>query len=417
MGYHTKSTLTGLTKDERKRNSDRVSQRALRERKKDRIQYLERTVERLQNQDADGSVRELMEEVERLKEEKESLKRLVDQLGGVTSSLQQWRSSAGGERGSSSESGTAILASSKTEAGGFLTELAPGRNPLFVDISRDYERLKARPDVANMLRDTHTLIKATLNGWHSIVRTEANPLQDILENLHERLDLGPNSRLIDQLSIYYLTQMALLVLEDPNLESSINMVPFWLYPTETQKAVHHHLIIGMLPWPSMRDHVVRNPSVRFLEKDCEAFTLEFLRCIRFVPQINFETSFAVNEYSGRLAISRTYRHLFFDSPPFAMTPEFFTNFPEFIDMIPEWKILQTNLRGGESSVVVHSQPFGRQNGDAFNKDGEWPMHPSMAEQGGFISAAPGYGPLEMGQDFPNLDLRDIPLGPEYLEWL
>ena len=122
MGYHTKSTLTGLTKDERKRNSDRVSQRALRERKKDRIQYLERTVERLQNQDADGSVRELMEEVERLKEEKESLKRLVDQLGGVTSSLQQWRSSAGGERGSSSESGTAISASSETEAGGFLTE-------------------------------------------------------------------------------------------------------------------------------------------------------------------------------------------------------------------------------------------------------------------------------------------------------
>lgn len=113
MGYLTKSTLT---KEERKRNSDRVAQRALRERKKDRIQFLERTVERLQNQDTDGSVRELMDEVKRLREEKESLKRLVDQLGGVTSSLQQW-CSAGGERSSSSsESKTVISAPSETEA-------------------------------------------------------------------------------------------------------------------------------------------------------------------------------------------------------------------------------------------------------------------------------------------------------------
>lgn len=119
MGYRTKSTLT---KEERKRNSDRVAQRALRERKKDRIQFLERTVERLQNQDTDGSVRELTEEVERLREEKKSLRRLIDQLGGVTSSLQQWCSSAGGERGSSSESGTAIFAPSETEAETSLTE-------------------------------------------------------------------------------------------------------------------------------------------------------------------------------------------------------------------------------------------------------------------------------------------------------
>ncbi|KFZ03953.1 hypothetical protein V502_10529 [Pseudogymnoascus sp. VKM F-4520 (FW-2644)] len=384
MGYRTKSTLT---KEERKRNSDRVSQRALRERKKDRIQFLERTVERLQNQDTDGSVRELMEEVEQLREEKESLKRLVDQLGGVTSSLQQWCSSTEGERGSSSESGTAISAPSETEAETSLTKAAPARNALFVDISRDYERLKARPDVANMLRDTHTILKATLNGWQSIVRTEVNPLQDILESLHERLDLGPKSRLIDQLSIYYLTQMALLLLEDPNSESSINTVPFWLHPTETQKAVPHHLVIDMLPWPSMRDH------------------------------INFESTFTVNDFSGRLAVSRTYRHLFFDSPPFSMTPEFFTKFPEFIDMIPEWRTLETKAREGESSVVVHSRGVGRQNGDAFDKYGEWPAYLSMVDQGGFISAAPGYGPLEMSQNMLNLDPQDDLLGLEYLEGL
>lgn len=167
----------------------------------------------------------------------------------------------------------------------------------------------------------------------------------------------------------------------------------------------------------MRDHVVHNPSVRFLERDCEAFTLEFLRCIRFVPQINFETSFTVNEFSGRLSISRTYRHLFFDSPPFAMTPEFFTKFSEFKDMIPEWKVPQTNFREGEGSVVVHSQLSGRQNGDTFNNDSEWPIHSNMGDQGEFISAAPGYCTLEMSQNMPDLDLQSIPLELEYLEWL
>jgi len=167
----------------------------------------------------------------------------------------------------------------------------------------------------------------------------------------------------------------------------------------------------------MRDWVIRNPSVRFLEKDCEAFTLEFLRCIRFVPQISFESSFTVNDFSGRLAVSRTYRHLFFDSPPFSMTPEFFTKFPEFIGMIPEWRTLETKAREGETSVAVHSRGVGRQNGYAFDKDGEWPAYPSMVDQGGFISAALGYGPLEMSQNMPNLDPQDDLLGQEYLEWL
>lgn len=120
MTCHTKSTLTGLTKDERKRNSDRVSQRALRERKKDRMQHLERTVEQLQNQNADGNVQLLINEIERLKEEKETLKRQVNQLSGVIPSLQQESDSAEGERFSISGTATAVLASS--EAGNFLAE-------------------------------------------------------------------------------------------------------------------------------------------------------------------------------------------------------------------------------------------------------------------------------------------------------
>lgn len=170
----------------------------------------------------------------------------------------------------------------------------------------------------------------------------------------------------------------------------------------------------------MRDHVIRNPSVRFLEKDCEAFTLEFLRCIRFVPQINFESSFTVNDFSGRLAVSRTYRHLFFDSPPFSMTPEFFTKFPEFIDMIPEWRTLETKAKEGESSVVLSSRGFGgfgRQNGYAFDKDAEWPAYPSMVDQGGFISAALDYSPIEMSQNMPDLEPQDDLLGLDYSEWL
>ena len=167
----------------------------------------------------------------------------------------------------------------------------------------------------------------------------------------------------------------------------------------------------------MRDHVIRNPSVRFLEKDCEAFTLEFLRCIRFVPQISFESSFTVNDFSGHLAVSRTYRHLFFDSPPFSMAPEFFTKFPEFKDLIPEWRTLETKAKEGECSVVVHPRGLGRHNGDAFDKDGEWPASPSMVDQGGFISATPGYGSLEMGQTMPSLNPQDDLLGLEYLEWL
>ncbi|CAG8954967.1 hypothetical protein HYFRA_00008656 [Hymenoscyphus fraxineus] len=406
MGYPTKSALT---KEERKRNSDRVAQRALRERKKDRIHFLERTLERQQSQDTDGSVRELTKEVERLREEKESLRRLVDQLGGVTSSLQQWCSSAGVGRGSSSESGIAISATSETE-------VSPPRSPLFIDISRDYERLKSRQDVANILRDSHTILKATLNGWQSIIRTEPNPLNDILECVYERLDLGPKSRFIDQLSIYYLTQMALLILEDPNSESSINMVPFWLHHTETQKAAPHYLVIDMLPWPLMRDYVIHNPSVRFLERDCEAFTLEFLRCIRFVPQISFESSFTINDFSGRLAVSRTYRPLFFDSPPFSMTPEFFTKFPEFIGMIPEWRTLESKAREEETSVVVR-RGVGMQNRYAFDKDGEWTAYKSMVDQGATISAALGYDPLEMTRNMPNFHPQDDLLGQEYLEWL
>jgi len=167
----------------------------------------------------------------------------------------------------------------------------------------------------------------------------------------------------------------------------------------------------------MRDYVIRNPSVRFLDKDCEAFTLEFLRCIRFVPQISFESSFTVNDFSGRLAVSRIYRHLFFDSPPFSMTPEFFTKFPEFIGIIPEWRTLETKTREGETSVAIHSRGVGRQNGYAFDKDGEWPAHPSTVDQGGVISAALGYGPLEISQNMPNLDPQDDLLGQEYLEWL
>ncbi|KAL2065656.1 hypothetical protein VTL71DRAFT_3326 [Oculimacula yallundae] len=327
MGGPTKSTLIGLTKDERKRNSDRASQRALRERKKDRIQYLERTVDRLHNQDADGSVRELMEEVEQLKDEKESLKRLVDQVGVVTSSLQQWRVSAGGERGTL-ESGAATSASPETETGGFQTEVASRRSPLFVEIVRDYARLKARPDVVNMLRDTYNIVKATLNGWESIVKTEANPLQDTLGKYPYE------TRLRSEEQVNRPAECILFdALEDPNSEDSISVVPFWLHHTETQKAVQHSLIVGILPWPSMRDYRVRNPSFGILEAEFEVFTLEFLRCIRFVPQINFESSFTIDEFSGRLEISRAYRHLFFDSSPFAMASEFFMSFPEFKDMV------------------------------------------------------------------------------------
>lgn len=91
MGPRSKSALS---KEERKRNSDRESQRALRERKKDRMAFLEHTVKQLQKQNNDERVHELLKEIEALREDKISLEKLVSQLGTVTSSLKDLTASA-----------------------------------------------------------------------------------------------------------------------------------------------------------------------------------------------------------------------------------------------------------------------------------------------------------------------------------
>jgi hypothetical protein len=100
-----------------------------------------------------------------------------------------------------------------------------------------------------------------------------------------------------------------------------------------------------------------------------------------------------------------------------MALEFFTKFPEFKDMIPEWRTVETRAKEGESSVVIHTRRFRKHNGSEFDKDDEWPACPNIIDQEGLISAGPGYGPLEVGQTMPSLDPQDDLLGIEYLEWL
>ncbi|RDW76195.1 hypothetical protein BP5796_07016 [Coleophoma crateriformis] len=407
-----------LSKEEKKRNSDRESQRTLRERKKARVAYLERTVEQLQKQNSDEKVRELMKEVEALREEKLSLEKLVDQLGTVTSSLKELTTSARGQ--SSGKDGQSDMGSNTPDTNG--TEVAfllgefdtiengldagrthPSRQgqsptyheiiptnfpsaafskpPLFLEIGYGFEKLKQRPDAHAILQDTHTIVKATLNGWQSIMQGNDNPLPDILVRLHDRLELGPQSRLIDQLSVYYLTQLSLLRLVDQNHKSYLDMIPAWLLPT-----------------PKMRDHIINNPAVTALIRDCESFALAFLRNLRFNPQISIESTFTVDDFNGRLALSRTYRHLFFDDTPFSLAPDFFLRFPEFEHVVPAWRgngvaIPQT----GTNPLVIPSMEC----------HGANPGRPATLDQQRWVDPSPGSPSI-----FESVDQSSFGLDPK-----
>lgn len=151
-----------------------------------------------------------------------------------------------------------------------------------------------------------------------------------------------------------------------------------------------------------------------MEQDCEAFTLAFLRCIRFVPQISFESYFTIDESSGRLAISRTYRHLFYDSPPFSMAAEFFTTFPAFKNMMPKWK--DVRIRQG-SSCVVYPRESQRPDEGADVVNGALLELLGLGKRQDHGSVIPDHSILDIDQIIQNSNSRDDFLGLDYLLWI
>ncbi|PYH93141.1 hypothetical protein BO71DRAFT_450955 [Aspergillus ellipticus CBS 707.79] len=328
-----------ISKREKKRTQDRNAQRASRQRTKDRLALLELQVSQLQG----NADKVLSDEVQQMRKERSEIRTLTDHLLTIAGAMK-------------------TTLDANDDAPMRPTSLAGENTPnsgLVSNIFRDYETLKGvGPTPVLPLSDTNIILNGILNGWDDHVNDDEEPIQRLMAHLHRRFMLErPLARLIDQLGLLYLAQLAFLFLlaQHEGNQYHLAQIPGWLCPLPAQMKTPHNISIDMLPWPQLRMHLLSTQmeaAVTINTEPCESFAVHALRSLYFFPQINFEDAYTIG-LDRRLAVSSQFQHYFAPdsvSCPFAVDSKFLSEYPDLRGLIPEFNDFQL------SSLSPFSQP-------------------------------------------------------------
>ncbi|KAL5333303.1 hypothetical protein BJX70DRAFT_381411 [Aspergillus crustosus] len=100
-------------------------------------------------------------------------------------------------------------------------------------------------------------------------------------------------------------------------------VPPWLYPTEIQKTIPHPVCIDFLPWPGLRDRLIRNSQQI---QDTRHSVILYMRTIHF--QWPEDQDFIYTSENGELMTTQGFETGLYSYENWQVSPEWAATFPK-----------------------------------------------------------------------------------------
>ncbi|KAM5372586.1 hypothetical protein ACJZ2D_007360 [Fusarium nematophilum] len=363
----------------RKRELDRKAQRAARAKTKSRIAHLESLVESIRNQDAEGNTTALMEQLGKVKEERDSLIRVLEnvqdsiktQLRGLDCSSISSKERNTRQHGSKPPAAQLSPPQSSTQP-----EMEVPLDPFFVDSAPSMvnptgsglvltcssastcecssSRTRRLPDgtevnfsiwqAANDVlckpdpsedSDTTTLdltssdiaVRAVMEGWHSVEKM--HKLSPAWEKIRKLDQLGfLTCSQTERLAILWMIHVLMSFQKNPTPERAVTL-PLYYHELPSQRLPHSQAI-DYLVWPGVRDQFIWSEH-RYCRN---MFWHLFSQHLRLLWPMDFHDCYSRNIESGRYQISAHFKRTIQGVECWTMERDFFHYYPELKQSIP-----------------------------------------------------------------------------------
>ncbi|KAJ8116180.1 hypothetical protein OPT61_g2333 [Boeremia exigua] len=167
-------------------------------------------------------------------------------------------------------------------------------------------------------------VKGIVTGFlDQSLATAVHPISRIV---CEILSTFPNVALPERMGMFYKMHLTLRWQISPTFEN-YNQMPLWLRPTVTQITVPHSAWIDNIPWPGVRDLLIRHPDVYIFEDFSEYYSQNV------TVNWKFDDSDAVAHVKGNVVLHSIFEKHVRKLENWTVSGSFQRRFPEMVPFI------------------------------------------------------------------------------------